>query len=148
MDKYDVNGLAKYYGPIWMWYSFGQPFVAISNSELTKKIVTLKPNKMNQPHAIGRPINGKHELIVTSNDDETAAFAFDPYYKSWHKRRKLVHSALITMCTSTYINDIIDQIMYKTVFPEIDRLIEKKQGRLYIIYPIYPLIFDTIYWSS
>ena len=128
IKAYGRKGMSEHYGPIFMYYSLGRTFVNINGSELTKKIITLKPNKTNQPHALHRPINRKYEMIVTANDDGTDAFAFDAHYQSWHKRRKLINTALMSLCTSTYINDIVDQIMYKTVFPAIDQLISKNPG--------------------
>ena len=110
--------------------------VIICSSGLAKKVMSLKPNRNTSPHALNRPVINKHEVVIFANNDGTNPFSRVSDYDQWFPRRKLVHSALISMCTSTYINDIVDQIMYKTVFPEIDQLINN-QGHVYLrLFPL------------
>ena len=136
LPRYGPNRLADYYGPICMRYSVGGVcIVNIADTKLAKKLLSLKANK-GQSHILHRMTFKPNDVVVTSNSDGVQNFAFESDHDEWIGRRKLAQNALISMCTSTYISDIIDQIMYKTVFPELDKIIQNEGIYMSLSFPI------------
>eukprot|EP01083_Nonionella_stella_P195317 719544_1 len=161
-EQYANRGIAKRYGNMFMYDTFyHRPTkVIIASSKLAKQILSLKPVRNDiiassrsakhilslKAHALNRPIEYPNTIDILSNDDGTRNLSALQHNK-WVQRRKLVHTALIVMCTSSYVNQIIDSIMYKTVFPQIDETIH--QNELWFPHKLFGYCaFNTIFHSS
>ena len=123
IKRYGINEMADKYGPIYMRYSMSECIITFADSKLSKKVLALKPNK-GQAHILNRDKVYPKELRITANSDGVMNFGFEPEYDEWTGRRKLAQNALISMCTSSYISNILDQMMYKTIFPELDKMVQ------------------------
>eukprot|EP01084_Bolivina_argentea_P055310 101412_1 len=147
IEYYGLRGIVKRYGDITMYYTFinTPPFIIIANASLAKQILSLKPQ--NKSHILNRPKIYPNTVEILSNDDDIPTLA-QVQYNEWKKRRKLSQNALFSMCNSSYINNIIDNIMQKTIFPHIDKIIENKNELWYPRKLMNYCAFNTIFHSS
>jgi len=101
--------LTRKYGSIYYYYGFGNNAVWISSSNLAKKVLTLKPTSKNKGHILSRGLMETSFLVFSNHFGETRPFSAINY-DEWVPRRKLAHEALFSMCTTSFVDDVVTSI--------------------------------------
>lgn len=156
---YSNRAMARIYGPIFCHWIFSKQITVISSTSVIKPLLLLRPKntsmeddqKSTSAHMLNRG-NMKHYFDVLSNDDNTYSFGSEDY-DSWKGRRKLAQQALLSMCTSHYVNKIVGDIMTDTILPMIDEIIEKQKMNIdgNLFYPRKLMTYaalNTIFYAS
>eukprot|EP01084_Bolivina_argentea_P158306 275777_1 len=144
LDVISLNkDISKKYGDKGIFYqtSVGFNITKIISSTVAKQILN---NKLSHD----RPIfGGKHfEAHIEHTADGTAPFA-NLNGKEWKKRRKLSSSILFRMCTSKFVNKILDESLQSVVFPELNKL-SKTQQLWYPSSLMKYTAFNTIFYAN
>lgn len=133
----------KYYGQNGIFYQngFGLNLCKICCSKVARQV-------LNNKNALDRPIFGdpKSEIHIENTADGTAPFA-NLNGKEWESRRKLSQAILFRMCTSKYVNQILDEALTNTVFPKLNQIIDNKD----VWYPMDLMkycAFNTLFYAN
>eukprot|EP01084_Bolivina_argentea_P128759 227528_1 len=144
-NTWPIN-LATTYGPIVFYKAFGVQNVLINDSEIIKKQI------LNRNDDIG--INRNESMFTDPNffmlwgaKDNTIPFLFVNGNR-WFKARKNIHSSLLTILNTKYVNNILSESINNSLIPELNLVINNKNGEWYPRQILTSLTFHTIFQAN
>eukprot|EP01084_Bolivina_argentea_P218196 370321_1 len=129
--------IANYYGPIASYSMFGQENILINDPSIAKEVLS---------KCLDRDTNfiKKDRYVPFSAKDNTPPFSFISGNK-WSKRRKLMHSKLIRVLDTKFVNRIMNDFIKNEFESELNKIILNNNGIWYSRELLTYLAFNTIF---